>query len=439
MSGSSPRSFGLVVILLTLASTLSFIDRQILAVMIGPVKRDLGGLSDTEISLIIGLAFTVVYSLATFPLARLVDRFNRRNIIAGCIFAWSLATAMAGFAQSFTQLFVARMGVGIGEAGLGPASTSLVSDTYEAARLPLAFGIIATAPFIGTGLASLVGGPLIDYLETQPELVLPLFGPVFSWQAVLVFVGLPGIVLSAAMFTIREPARSGPGGQAPFPLAEVARFCASRARYLSLHFLAYFCLSLQGFALFTWIVELFVRKHEWTRSEIGVSYGLIAIVFGVLGSVLSGFVAGRLVALGRPDGPMRVCLWGTLGLAPLAVAMPLVGSGHLALALLVPITFCMAMPTGLSISALQAIAPNRMRGQLVAIYLICVSFLSYLLAPLIIGVMNDHVFERESAVDLSMASLAVVNYGVACIALAFALGPLRAAVDRARAEFGEAE
>ena len=431
------RAFGWVVILLTLASTLSFVDRQILNVMIGPVKRDLGGLSDTEISLLIGLAFTLVYTLATFPLARLADRFSRRNIIGGCILAWSVATSLAGFANSFAQLFVARMGVGIGEAGLGPASTSLVADTCEASRLPLAFGIIATAPFIGTGLASLLGGPLIDWLEAQPHRVIPVFGEVFSWQLVLVLVGLPGLLLSALVLTIREPPRRGPGSAADFPLGAILAFCLSRRRYLALHFTAYFCLALQGFAFFTWIVELFVRKHGWTRTEIGVSYGLVAIVFGIVGSVLAGFVAGAFIARRRHDGPMRVCLWGTLGLAPVAIAMPLVPNGPAALALLIPITFCMAMPTGLSNAALQSIAPNRMRGQLIAVYLICVNFLSYLFAPLVIGLMNDYVFERESAIDLSMASLAAFNYTVAAVCLAASLGPLREAVARGHAEFGE--
>ncbi|MYF49071.1 MAG: MFS transporter [Gammaproteobacteria bacterium] len=131
----SSRTQWYVVLLLTMAATLSFIDRQILNVMIGPIKRDLGGLSDTEISLIIGLAFSLVFTLATVPLARMADHANRRNIIAAGIFAWSLATALAGKADSFRNLFLARMGVGIGEAALGPASTSLLADYFDNARL----------------------------------------------------------------------------------------------------------------------------------------------------------------------------------------------------------------------------------------------------------------------------------------------------------------
>ena len=425
-----------VVFLLTVASTLSFIDRQILNVMIGPIKRDLGGLSDTEISLIIGLAFSTVYSLTTLPLARIADRHNRRNLIAAGIFSWSLMTALAGMAQNFWQLFGARMGVGVGEASLGPASTSMLADYFEEYRLPLAFGIVATAPFIGSGLASLVGGPLIDYLEAQPQMVLPLFGEMYSWQTVLVVVGLPGILLAALTFTIAEPERSGVSADRSegFSYRELWDFCMKRRRYLSYHFVAYLCLSIQGFAFLTWVVEFFVRTHGWTRTKIGITYGLIALFIGILGSVWAGWYAGRMIGRGRADAPMRLCLWGTIGLGPLAVIMPLVDSAWLAVAIIIPITFFMAMPPGLSNAALQAISPNRLRGQMIAVYLICVSFLSYLFAPLIIGLMNDYVFGREDAIHLSLSSLAAVNYLVAAVCLALSLKPLEEATQ-SRADY----
>lgn len=427
---SSRIKTGYLVALLTLAATLSFIDRQILAVMIGPIKRDLGGLSDTQISLIIGLAFSLVYSIATLPLARIADRYNRRNLIAAGIFGWSAMTSLAGMASSFWQLFLARMGVGIGEASLGPATTSLLADYLPEARLPLAYGIVATAPFVGSGLASLMGGPLVDYLEAQPEIVLPGLGVLYSWQAVLIAVGAPGLILAALVFTVREPARHA-GVSEPdsgYGYAELWQFVRARRTYLSLHFTAYLCLSVQGFAFLTWIVEFFVRKHDWSRTEIGITYGLIAMIVGVLGSVWAGYIAGRMIAAGRPDASMRLTFWGTLGLGPIAVLMPLLDSDTLAVALLLPITFFMSMPVGLSNAALQAIAPNRMRAQLIAIYMISVSFLSYLLAPLIIGLSNDYVFQRENAIDLSLSSLAAANYSVAAVCLGLSLGPLRNAL-----------
>lgn len=429
-----------VVLLLTIAATLSFIDRQILNVMIGPIKRDLGGLSDTEISLIIGLAFSLVYTLATVPLARWADRRNRRNVIVAGIFCWSLMTALAGMANNFWKLFVARMGVGIGEAALGPATTSILPDYFKANKLPLAFGCVGAAPFIGTGLANILGGPMIDWLESRPNLVIPVFGELFSWQMVLITVGLPGILLSMVMFTVKEPARKGvlASRHEGFSYSEVWAFMKSRRKYLSYHFLAYLFLSAQGYAYLTWIVELFVRKYGWTRTDIGLTYGIMALVVGVTGAVGSGWLAGRLIGSGRADGAMRVTLWSTILLAPIAITAPLVDSGALAMTLLIPITFSMSIPGGLSNVALQAIAPNQMRGQLIAAYQICVTFLAYLFAPLIVGAMNDYLFGSEDAIDLSLATSSVISYSVALTCLVLCLKPLREAVDRIREQTRDA-
>ncbi len=423
-----------VVILLTLAGTLSFIDRQILNVMIGPIKRDLGGLSDTEVSLIIGLAFSLVFTIATVPLARLADRISRRNIIIGGIFFWSLMTALAGGANTFIKLFLARMGLGVGEAALGPSSASLLADTFQRHRLPLAYGMTGAAPFIGTGIANIVGGPLIDWLEGRPKFVVPVAGELFSWQVVLIAVGLPGILLAALIFTIKEPVRRGLSADRTdgIPMREVLTFMRSRGRYLTLHFIGYLCLSIQGYALMTWVFELFKRKYHWTGTEIGLTYGFIALIIGLIGSIWAGYFAGRLTARGGADAPMRVAFWCTLGLGPVAVIMPLWNEGWIAAVFLVPLTFFMSMPSGLSISALEAIAPNRLRGQLVAAYLICVQFLSYLIAPLIVALVNDYVFGREDAIDRSIASLATVNYTIAAITLGLSLKHLRVAVLRRR-------
>ena len=168
------------------------------------------------------------------------------------------------------------MGVGIGEATLGPASTSLLADYFDNDRLPLAYGIVGAAPFIGTGLANIVGGPLIDWLEARPNFVLPLVGELYSWQMVLVSVGLPGILLAALMFTILEPKRRSAQAtlEEGFPLRDVWAFVKTRGRYLTYHFIAYLCLSIQGFAFLTWVVEFFVRKHHWSKTEIGLTLRL---------------------------------------------------------------------------------------------------------------------------------------------------------------------
>ena len=177
-----------VVIILTLASTFSIIDRQILNIMIGPVKRDLGGISDFQVSLIMGFAFTFLYSILSYPAGRIADRYSRTNLMAAGIASWSLLTMMCGLANQYWHLFLARMGVGVGEATLGPAANSALADYFDASRLPLMIGIVSSAPFIGQGLANILGGWLIDYLESTPNFVLPLVGELYSWQMVFIVV-----------------------------------------------------------------------------------------------------------------------------------------------------------------------------------------------------------------------------------------------------------
>lgn len=429
----SSRKQWYVVIMLTLAYTLSFIDRQILSIMIGPIKRDLGGLSDTEISLILGLAFSLVYALASLPAARIADRSNRRNLLVAGIFGWSAMTALAGMANTYWHLFMARMGIGVGESVLQPAATSILADFFDKHRLPLAYGVIGTAPFVGIGLASILGGPLIDYLEARPQINVPVLGDLFSWQVALLVVGLPGVLLAALMFTVPEPERRGIKTDTAnhYSIKEVRAFVYSRGRYLSMHFIAFLCMSIHGYAYLTWIFEFFVRKHGWSRADIGLTFGSISIITGILGSIGGGYLAARMFERGKTDAAMRLTLRAVMVMGPASVIMALVDNDMIAISLCIPISFCMAVPTGLNLVALQAIAPNRMRGQLVATYMICVGFLSYLLAPLGIGLMNDYLFKSEDAIDLSLATSAMINYPIAIICLILSLKPLREALKKA--------
>ena len=424
-----------VVAILTIASTLSFIDRQILNVMIGPVKRDLGGISDTQVSLIMGLAFALFYNLMSLPAGRIADRHNRRNLMVAGVASWSLMTALCGAASQYWQLFLARMGVGVGEATLGPAANSTLSDLFSPERLPFAIGIVSAAPFIGQGLANIVGGPLIDYLEATPNVHLPLLGEMYSWQMVFIIVGLPGLLVAAALLLTREPARQGrerADGQS-VPFREVWAFVLERKAFFALVFTGYLCLSTQGFSLFSWLVEYYVRNHQWTRTEIGLTYGSIAMIVGIGGSIWAGFSAGRRIARGTEDATLRLVMWGTIALLPLATALTIVPDPKVGIILLIPVTFLMAMPPGLIMTTLQAIAPNELRGQMVAFYLISVSFLSYTFAPSLPAVISDYVFQSELALGKSISALAVVNYLIAAVCLGLSLKPYREALQMRRA------
>ncbi|MEM9621552.1 MAG: MFS transporter [Pseudomonadota bacterium] len=423
-----------VVAVLTLASTFSIIDRQILNVMIGPVKRDLGGISDFQVSLIMGFAFTLMYSFMSYPAGRIADRYNRRNLMAAGIASWSLLTMVCGTANQYWHLFLARMGVGVGEATLGPAANSALADYFDAARLPLAIGVVSSAPFIGQGLANIAGGPLIDYLEATPNYVLPVIGEVFSWQMVFIVVGAPGLLIALMMMALREPARRGRMSDvsASVPFSQVWAFVLQRKAFFGLIFTAYLCLATQGWSLFSWLVEYYVRNHEWTRTEIGLVYGSIAMLVGITGSILGGLWAGRLIARKVQDATLRIVMYGTIVLLPTATVLTLVPDPWVGIALLVPVTFCMAMPPGLIMATLQAIAPNELRGQMVAFYLIAVNFLSYTFAPSLPALMSDFIFASELALGKSISILAVINYTIAIGCLYAGLKYYRRALDDAQ-------
>lgn len=419
---------------LTLASTFSIIDRQILNVMIGPVQRDLGGISDFQISLIMGFAFTFMYSILSYPAGWIADRYNRKNLMAVGIFSWSLLTMLCGTVHQYWHLFLARMGVGVGEATLGPAANSALADYFTADRLPLAIGIMSAAPFIGQGLANIAGGPLIDYLESSPNFVIPVLGEVYSWQMVFLAVGAPGILVALMTWGLREPGRHGRinEGETGVPFSEVWRFVKTRVGFFAFVFTAYLCLATQGWSLFSWIVEYYVRNHEWTRSEIGVIYGSIAMIVGIMGSVTGGLWAGSLMAR-RPDATLRIVMYGTVVLLVTAPFLTVVSDPWVGVFLLIPITFCMAMPPGLIMATLQAISPNELRGQMVAFYLIAVNFLAYTFAPSLPAYLSDQVFQSRMALGQSISILAVINYSIAVVCLALCLKYYRAALEAARA------
>jgi len=210
-----------------------------------------------------------------------------------------------------------------------------------------------------------------------------------------------------------------------------SRRYGARGRYFTLHFIAFLCLSTQGFALFAWVTSFFVRVHDFSRAEIGIIYGAMALTVGVTGSMAGGVVAGAMMRRGGHDATLRLVMWSAIGICPIAIAATLVPSPWVAIGLLVPITFFMAMPPGLGSASLQIIAPNELRGQVMAFYLITVNFLSYLFAPLIVALLTEDLFGRPEAIGLSLSTMAAVFYPVAAICLAFGLPQYRSAVRKA--------
>jgi MFS family permease len=407
-----------VAVFLTLAATVSIIDRQILALMIGPVKRDLG-VSDTLMGLLGGLAFTLFYTLLTWPMARLADRSSRRNIIALGIFFWSLATISCGLAQSYGQLFVARMIVGIGEAALYPSALSMLSDYFDRSRLPLAIGVFSTASFFGIGLANILGGLVIQYLAGLPSLSLPLFGIVRSWQAMFIIVGLPGIFIALLGMTVREPPRTGraqAAASSPEQPLSALTFFKQRFAFLAFIFGSLIALAINAWGFFFWIVELLVRHGTGTRALVGMSFGSCVLVFGTLGSITGGLISGRMMRAGKADATLRLTLVVVLLMLPIGTITPIIGGLWPTIVMLSVLLFLMGWPGGLLTAALQLVVPNEFRGRIVALYFIVVNFVSFTCGPLFGGFISDHIF-GHSGLGPTLALMAGILYPLAAFGI----------------------
>jgi MFS family permease len=431
---SSSRYAWYVVAFLTLAATVSIIDRQILALMIGPVRQDLG-VSDTMMGLLGGLAFTLFYTVFTWPMAWLADRGPRRNVIGLGIFFWSLATIACGMTGQYWQLFSARMAVGLGEAALYPSAISMLSDYFNRTRLPLAIGIFSAAPFFGIGLANILGGLVIHYLAGSPTMTLPLFGTVRSWQGMFIIVGAPGTLLAILALTIREPLRTGraqPVASANAGAAQTFDFFRQRSVFLVLLFSSLIALAIQAWAFFFWIVELLVREHHASRSVVGVSFGFSALVFGTLGSVSAGLASGRMMRAGKLDATLRLSLLSTIILIPVGIATPMVAGFGPTMVLVSLSLFLMGWPGGLLTAAMQLVVPNEFRGRMVALYFIFVNFISLSCGPLLGGFISDHLFGGK-ALGETIALMAAIDYPIAAVLIWKCMPRFRQALVAARA------
>lgn len=416
-----------VIAVLFVAYTFSFIDRQILALLVGPVKADLE-LTDFQFSLLHGLAFGIFYTLMGIPLGRLADSSNRRNLIAAGVALWSLMTALCGFAKNFTQLFLARIGVGVGEAALSPAAYSLIADYFPKDKLGRALGTYSSGVFIGAGLAYVVGGLVIQALANTPEVTVPIVGSMRSWQLTFLIVGLPGLLVALLVFTIREPLRKGIGAQeGAVPLAKVVQFLKERRRVFLSHFVGFALLALVFNAVASWAPAYFMRRFDAEVGTFGVQFGLIIGIFGGVGIVAGGVISDWLARRGYLDAPMRAGAWGAALLTPFAIGATIVPNESVGMILLCPLMFFASFPFGVAAVAMQIITPNRMRAQVSALYLFFVNLLGIALASSITAALTDYVFKDESMVGYSIAITAGLSAPLAALILASALGPYRQA------------
>ncbi|WP_460146755.1 spinster family MFS transporter [Pseudomonas sp. S2_A02] len=422
------RAWGTVAVLMA-AYVLSFIDRQILNLLVGPIRRDLM-ISDTQMSLLMGLSFALFYTVCGIPLGRLADTRSRRGLIAFGILFWSAATAACGLARLYWHFLICRIGVGVGEAALSPAAYSLIADSFPTERRATAISLYSMGVYLGSGFAFLFGGLVIKLASAQGDILLPLLGEVRPWQLIFLALGAAGLLFSLLLLAIKEPARQGVGAGITVPLSEVGRYIRANKRTVLCHNFGFAGLAFASYGSAAWIPTFFIRTYGWDAGQVGVVYGGIVATFGCLGIVFGGKLADWMLRRGRSDAHMRVGLYAAIGAVLFVLAFPLMESAHWAAILLTPAVFFLSMPFGVAPAAIQEIMPNSMRGQASAVYLFVITLIGLGIGPTAVAIITDYVFGDDMSLRYSLMIVTSIAVMSSVVLLSMGLKPYRESVAR---------
>lgn len=386
-----------VLALIWVVLVLRFVDLQIISVLLEPIRREFS-LTDTQLGLLTGLAFSVFYGLLGIPVAWLADRYNRRNIIAAAVGLWSLMTALCGAATSFTGLFLARVGVGIGEAGGTAPTYSLISDYFPRKRRATIFAILNCAVPVGVFAGFLIGGYV---------------GSSYGWRVAYAVVGIPGIVVAALVYlTIKEPARGAAEGLAPdarpAPLKETLGYLLSLKSYR--HFVlasSIFTTGAMGSGI--WIPSFFMRTHAMPAAEVGAWLACLYGGGGLIGALAGGYFADRLV---ERTGDTRWYAWISglcaLAILPFSCFVYLWPDARVALLVHLGTTMLMHAWMGPLYGTIQSLAGAQRRAMAAAVNMLMINLVAYGMGPLLVGIASDFLQPRVGAESLRYSILAVV-------------------------------
>ena len=406
-----------VVAVLLVAQAFSFLDRMIMGLLVGPIRESFQ-ISDTQYSLLAGLAFSLFYAIMGLPLARIADRSSRRNLIVVGIAVWSFMTAACGLAKGYWSLFVARVGVGVGEATLGPAAYSMIADYFPKSVLGRALSVYMIGVTLGSGFAYMLGGAVVGYVEDMGTILVPVVGEIEGWQLTFFVVGFPGLLVSLLMLTtVREPARTGIVAPEAVPVSEVADYLWQRRRAYGGHILGISIFIMVVYALNLWGPTYFIRTFGYTRPEAGWVFGLVMIGAGTIGLLLAGTLSDRLVSKGIHDAYVKIILFSMVAMIPSAATLAFLESDLLAIVFMSLAVFFSAFQGGLAGGTLQLMTPNRMRGQVMAVYGLSSNLIGLGLGPTVIAMTTDYVFGYDEAIGKSIALCAVILCPIGAVIL----------------------
>ena len=406
------RGAAVAVIVLMIVYTLAFIDRQLLNLLLDPIRGSLA-LSDIEMSLIQGLGFTVTYVIFGPMFGMLADRVSRRLLLSIAAIVWSIATLACGLATGFWTLFLARALVGAAEASVQPAAWSALADFYSREALPRAMSIFLVAPYIGGGLALIFGGSLLASAGSISELV-PSLADLDPWRIVFIVVGVVGIAIVALMLLVREPVRRQFGTdtqtatRAGTPREVLAFLWANRAFFLRFYG-AMTGIVIILYALPAWMPTVILRTYGTPLSDLGIQYGAIMLVAGTAGVLLGPTVARILERRGYGNGMLLVIALSALLMVPAAASIPFQPSSVGAMAVAGLLAFLYSLPQAMAATTLQLTSPSHMRGLIISIYVVVINIAGLGIAPLLVAFITEGLFADPKMVGWSLAIVCTIS------------------------------
>lgn len=416
MIAKSPmrRTEALTIGVLLVLYAVSVLDRQVVALLVESIKADLH-LSDVQFSALQGIAFALFYSLFALPIGVLVDKYPRRWIVYVGVTCWSLATAACGLTKTFPQMFFARAAVGAGEASLAPAAQSILADTFPPERLSFAMSLFVMGAGIGTGLAFLVGGPVVDMVTAWGAISLPWFGELAPWRTVMLLVGLPGLLVAFAIFLLPEPVRKSlvPAAGKAAGGVSYFQFVRKHWKFLVTHNGGFALLQVALIGIQLWMPAYLSRSFGWTPGQGGLWIGGIMILAALIGLPVHGWVVDRLYRGGARNAHMTWYGCICLVTAPVALLTFLSGSEVMAIGGYALLYLLLVGGPSIGPAALQIVCPGNLRGKMAATYMLTTGLVGSAVGPMAVAAVTDLVLKDEARLGVS---LGVVGAGATALA-----------------------
>jgi MFS family permease len=414
------RQHAALLVALTLAYAIGYVDRSVLNLLVAPIQADLG-LSDVQISLLQGLGFSVGFLIFSPIFGRLAGITSRRNLLMATMAMWSIATALMAVSHSFGALFALRVAIGAAEASISPLAFSMIGDAFDRKGMARAFSLFMLAPYVGGGAASLLGGLAYGYAEALRAVPGSSLHAVASWQITFFFIGAPSALASALLLLVREPARPAApvGGASRGGFMQALR---AHPRYYGCFFLGMALLQVPLYVYAAWLPTTAIRVYGAGIGGIGALWGLVSILCGCAGTLLGPSAGSWLRRVGWTDEGVRLPLLAVLCTIPCHIVVALAPNTITLVAAAGLGCFFAASPLSVASSGLRLVTPSRAFGMAIASYAISVMIAGIAVAPTLVAFTTQHLFGNPKDVGHAVGAVCIV---VSMASAALLFGTLR--------------